>query len=725
MRACVTARLKLGRSADDVLQNDQLLLAGVDTAALLRCLVGDMVRRAAVAGDERVYDISGQTGAALDTKLSIGARATAAAKRARRKADLEQRETELLQEFEFPTVCQKVKLSDDERFIFASGTYPPQVHVYDTDQLSMKFKRHVDNEIVDFQILENDWKKFALLTADRYIDLHSPFGSHFRSRVPKCGRDLMLDKSTCDLFVCGAGPDVWRLNLEQGRFMAPILTRSGAYGGNNACAVNPVNRLLAFGGDTGLVEVWDPRVVGRATRPAGKLNIDEVLQKYVRSVGNETSQTEITALRFDETDGYTMAVGTNVGYTLLFDLRSPKPTLCRDQGYGLPIQSLRLHRDGKHCISADPKSVKVWNRSDGVNRVAIEPDADINHLCVIGKSGVMCAALEAPRVKSYYVPSLGTAPRWCAFLDTFTEELEDNTRRRSVVDSGAGAGVEQEEVYENYKFVSSEELEGLGLGHLIGTEMLKPYMHGFFVHAHLYRRALDASAPFAYEKYRQERAREKLEAERESRIGKVRTKRRTEKIKVNKKTAELLESRRRQGRKGAAGASIVDDPRFKAMFENKDFAVDERAERFVQLNPLGIAESRRAKEASDDSDEEYLEQFTLVDEDGGAKPDGRAPEPLLSGSSSGDSSSDEEDEDSAALASDAGIRKSKQVWKEDGRKAARMFEIADAGEVLGHQLFSKGTSRKTLSASRDVRDKVPLGKRVQRTRATRASKRGR
>ncbi|KAI0565404.1 Nucleolar protein 10/Enp2 [Gracilaria domingensis] len=67
-----------------------------------------------------------------------------------------------------------------------------------------------------------------------------------------------------------------------------------------------------------------------------------------------------------------------------------------------------------------------------------------------------------------------------------------------------------------------DEVECAELGHLIGTELLKPYMHGYFVHQKLYRRAIEVSEPFAYEKYRKEKAREKVEAERQNRISKGR-----------------------------------------------------------------------------------------------------------------------------------------------------------------------------------------------------------
>lgn len=146
----------------------------------------------------------------------------------------------LPQDFEFPAGCQRIKVTPDGQYIFASGYHPPQVlpglvrmrlcthkrllrragrrtswwlggawwsrppdhrllrccgmssppagrdaghthaprpalpdvravqmRCYDVQQLSMKFDRHLDSEIVDFQILSEDYSKAVFLCADR------------------------------------------------------------------------------------------------------------------------------------------------------------------------------------------------------------------------------------------------------------------------------------------------------------------------------------------------------------------------------------------------------------------------------------------------------------------------------------------------------------------------------------------------------------------------------
>ena len=66
-------------------------------------------------------------------------------------------------------------------------------------------------------------------------------------------------------------------------------------------------------------------------------------------------------------------------------------------------------------------------------------------------------ACEQPKVMSYFIPELGQAPRWCSFLDNLTEEMEETKSSN----------------FEDYKFVTRQELSQLGLDHLIGTDLLR------------------------------------------------------------------------------------------------------------------------------------------------------------------------------------------------------------------------------------------------------------
>jgi ribosome biogenesis protein ENP2 len=66
--------------------------------------------------------------------------------------------------------------------------------------------------------------------------------------------------------------------------------------------------------------------------------------------------------------------------------------------------------------------------------------------------------------------------------------------------------------------VTRGDLARLGLDHLLGTPLLRAYMHGFFLDARLYSKAAAAAQPEAYEAWRAAKVAAKLEEERQGRI---------------------------------------------------------------------------------------------------------------------------------------------------------------------------------------------------------------
>lgn len=72
---------------------------------------------------------------------------------------------ELIQDLEFPAACHRMKATPDGQFLFATGIHAPRLRVYELGQLSMKFERHFDAEIVDFQVCWGNagvcWEQYA------------------------------------------------------------------------------------------------------------------------------------------------------------------------------------------------------------------------------------------------------------------------------------------------------------------------------------------------------------------------------------------------------------------------------------------------------------------------------------------------------------------------------------------------------------------------------------
>lgn len=486
---------------------------------------------------------------------------------------------QLLHDFAFPGACARLRPTPDGAYLCAVGSYPPQLRVYELAELGLKFQRDLDCHAVDIAVLESDWRKLALLRADRTLEFHARSGAYYKTRIPAFGRALALHPSTCDLYVATSGSEVYRMNLDEGRFMPPLVTRSEA--GNSAIQVVPEHNVVAVGGEAGL-EMYDPRCEPNA-----------------RVAHLSAAPSGVTALHFC---GLSAVVGTAAGTAYLYDIRSSRPLASKDQGYGLPIVDVTLHADRQHAISADRKSIKIWraraNEGNVPTRATIEPPADVNSVCAgFGASGLLAAACEDRPVHAYYVPHLGPAPRWCAFLDNLTEELADPSLPSSASattrqGTGGAAAAAAANVYENFKFVTADELRAIGLERLVGTNLLRPYMHGYFMDTKLYGKAKAAAEPYAYDEWRRKRVREKIEAQRAERI--------------------VKKGKRRNSGSAAAGAdsttkvraAAASDERFRALAENPEFALDEESERWRQLHPN--RPRRRGGEESD-SDEEARE----------------------------------------------------------------------------------------------------------------------
>ena len=197
-------------------------------------------------------------------------------------------------------------------------------------------------------VLSDDWTKLALLLDDRNIEFHAQYGRHYKTRIPKYGRDMMYIEELAELVAVGMGNEAYRLNLEQGRFYSPIET---GLPGINACTVSPQHRLMAFAGEDGCVEIYDPRSRDCVSRldVAGCANSE----LYGAADGAETS-----AIKFRQ-DGLAMATGLSTGQILLFDVRSAKPVVVKDHQFGEKIHSIHFHEGSRNIITADKKIVKV------------------------------------------------------------------------------------------------------------------------------------------------------------------------------------------------------------------------------------------------------------------------------------------------------------------------------------------------------------------------------
>ncbi|KAF1829519.1 nucleolar protein 10 [Decorospora gaudefroyi] len=570
---------------------------------------------------------------------------------------------DLLQDFEFEEASQCVRVSEDGDWVMSTGTYKPQIHVHYLPHLALSFARHTNTLNQTFHLLSSDATKSVHLQQDRCIEFHTGGGLHYTSRIPRYGRDLIYDRSSAECLVPSVGVNAdgmgecFRLNLEVGRFMRSYeidvggddLATAGLQGGIDAGAVNTgaiaeqSHGLLAFGTSLGTVEYWDPRSRNRVGILSSPHDAFE-------------GRSEITALKFPRS-GLEMAVGDSNGLIHLYDLRSPKPLLKKDQGFGHAIQdiiylesstSTRAQTADPKILTADKRIIKIWNPKDGAAWTSVEPTVDLNHVEWVTDTGMLLTANEGKQQHSFLIPQLGPAPRWCHFLDNIVEELAEDPNDPNAFSKGSTG-----EVYDNFKFLTLEQLKQLSLDHLVGTtSLLRPYMHGFFVAQKLYEEARLISNPDLWQEQREKSIAEKINKERESRIrGNKKVS-----VKVNRKLAERMLAKQEEKERRAAKrvlkkggddemletpdtapaveeatkpAGVLNDPRFAKMFEDPEFEIDEHTHEFQQLNPstkipkgLTVAEQEdmESRQGSSDEDSDAASETNKVDRPARKKP---------------------------------------------------------------------------------------------------------
>ena len=265
----------------------------------------------------------------------------------------------------------------------------------------------------------------------------------------------------------------------------------------------------------------------------------------------------------------------------------------------------------------------------------------------------------------YYVPSLGLAPKWCHFLDNLTEELEENPNP---------------EIYDSYKFVTQTELDSLGLNHLVGSSLLRAYMHGYFMDLRLYRKVKTLADPLAYDAYKKEKVQEKIQAITQSRIDlpalpavnrdlaqKMAEMRQSQAAQAEEKAGGQEDKRQRaKERKKTAkvekAAGFLADHRFQKMFENPDFQIDKESEEYRNIQPIVESLEKRVHEGQRKAKkkrQEREEEEEQEDED-----------------EEGDRESDDDDDDDAYSSSDEEefsktLRQKFKDRKTGSREAAR------------------------------------------------------
>jgi ribosome biogenesis protein ENP2 len=549
------------------------------------------------------------------------------------------RSIHLIQDFEFPAYSTRLRISDDGQTIMAVGGYPPQVRVFDVSQVSMKFERHVDDEIVDLRILSEDFSKFCILGEKRTLSFHSRQGVRHTLRVPQPGRDLCYDKETCDLYVAVAGSEVYRLNLSDGTFKTAWET--GCENGINALDQSNGHRLIAGAGDDDIVRMWDPR----SKKQVGQVQIPSATSSnliYSITKVTITKQQRCTSICFEpSTTGLTLLVGTSHAQVVGYDIRSSRPLLVKTHPYGLPVTSIAFKQYDSYeqqsseriVLTCDAKQIKAWDINNPLpNIFNIEAPANnsstnmndstssFKQICIApvskkssSSSGLILATMDQPQIGTYFCPTrLGPAPKWANTLENLTEELEEDNVTSTTTQQNNNNNASS--VFDDYRFVTRAVIEDMNLSHLLGnSSMLRPWMHGFLIDAKLFAELAAASNPNEYEEWKKKQAKAKRAARDAEKIV-LKGPQGKSSSTSNKKVLPVLVN----AELAATHESLVQDDRFKNLFENPEFTIDEQSREFKHMFPSGRKKmlGKNDEVVKKNDDDEQLVEDDLENDDG-------------------------------------------------------------------------------------------------------------
>eukprot|EP00917_Polyrhabdina_sp_WS-2016_P029127 GHVP01062059.1.p2 GENE.GHVP01062059.1~~GHVP01062059.1.p2 ORF type:complete len:545 (-),score=103.16 GHVP01062059.1:3648-5282(-) len=489
---------------------------------------------------------------------------------------------DFIHDMRFPIGSTKVRISNDGEYIGACGIYPPSLSLYETRQLSLKCSRGLDCEIQDFLFLSDDYKKLALLGLDRSIEFHSQAGRYHKIRLPKAGRGIAYSQTSAELYAACSSPDIYRLDLEEGRFLSPLESNLEF---NSFCLVHPTHLpLLATGGANNEMEFWD-------TRASNKMPIKRLTVESEPSWGDEFEDLpEVTCAAFS-TSGMDLAVGTTEGVVRMYDIRSKDAVCSRNHHNSTPIIDVKFavlddvgasselvsRHSARTVISADENSIKIWTPDFQCQEtslvVSLDSPSKITSLAQYPKSGLLFFSRDSPRMGAYLIPALGMAPKFASQLDSFTEELEESAHA----------------VYEDVRFIDAGVVTKLGIQHLVGTPSLKPYMHGYFIKRSAYSDLTAALAEVDIENYKKKKIQEKMDAKKVMRLAK-KPKSTREAPAANKKLFERLnealeaeedapQSTKKRSRKQKMtrdlqqATNLLVDPRYAEIFNNPEFEI--------------------------------------------------------------------------------------------------------------------------------------------------------
>jgi ribosome biogenesis protein ENP2 len=305
--------------------------------------------------------------------------------------------------FCFPVSTQLSKETFDCKNIISTGFYPSQVKCFSMENLSLKFQRNFDSNIIDFQILSKNWEKIVFLRSDNKLDFHTKSGSYYQIKILEKGCDLTFDKKKSFLYIPGINNFFSILDFNEGKFLNHVKADDNSV--ITCSGISDFNGIFVLGTKNGTNEFWDPRILKNCI---GKINSSNYT-KFSKNNG-------VSSLRFSNKCENMFFSGFESGEVVVYDLRCFSPLISKVVDPFNPVKCIRTNYNSKFVLVSNSNSIKYWRISSGKTKFFYHSKTKINHICCGKNTGMVFFSLDTKNIGVKYFKTLGPIPDWSKFF---------------------------------------------------------------------------------------------------------------------------------------------------------------------------------------------------------------------------------------------------------------------------------------------------------------------
>lgn len=279
----------------------------------------------------------------------------------------------------FPIACNCMTISNDRQKLLVAGVYKPTVKFFNLKSGILKFERHIACDPLKIVCLEDDAEKFGILRDDKTMEFHVKGGLYEKVKIPYQPKDVVINKTTAELYMGGKYDEIYRFNMEQGRFLKSI-----PCAGATQMSYSQQHGLLC----------------------AVRDNTFSVIDTRTKSaVFTRHSEEELLSIAQDET-GLKYAIGNESGDVIEYDFRSATP-LKKQQFENF---ARKIQYSEKNIAVAVNSTVRFMSEDSSNEISTIETKFIINDFHI--DSGFVIVGGEAAQVKIFTCLDLGKLPNW-------------------------------------------------------------------------------------------------------------------------------------------------------------------------------------------------------------------------------------------------------------------------------------------------------------------------